>query len=84
MSFWESMFEHVELARKLRYLRIYFDPQRCVGDWTCYEVCPVGCWTPDMEQHRAIFHDAQRCIACGACALQCPEDAIKLTTPGRL
>lgn len=78
MGFWKSLWEHVELARKLRYLRIRFDPERCIGDWTCYEVCPVGCWTRDREHHKAIFHDEHPCIACGACALQCPGSAIEL------
>lgn len=77
MGLWRALREHIELARKLRYLRIRFDPERCIGDWTCYDVCPVGCWAQDREHHRAIFRD-QRCIACGACVLQCPGGAIEL------
>ncbi|HEY75586.1 MAG TPA: 4Fe-4S binding protein [Thermoflexia bacterium] len=53
-------------------------PEKCKGRWQCYEVCPVGCWTPDYARRVAIFHDPDRCIACGACVLQCPEDAIEL------
>jgi NAD-dependent dihydropyrimidine dehydrogenase PreA subunit len=78
MDFRESLLEHVELARRLRYLRIHFDAAHCVGDWTCYEVCPVGCWMPDRERGKAVFHNARQCIACGACVLQCPGEAIEL------
>ena len=77
-TFWSSLAEHWHLARKLRGLRIHFNAEKCAGDWQCYEVCPVGCWTPDRERHKAVFHDSEQCIACGACALQCPGDAIEL------
>ena len=66
------------LDGKLRGLRIHFNAEKCAGDWQCYEVCPVGCWTPDRERHKAVFHDSEQCIACGACALQCPQGAIEL------
>jgi NAD-dependent dihydropyrimidine dehydrogenase PreA subunit len=70
--------EHWELARKLRSMQNVFHPDRCKGVWQCYEVCPVGCWTPDYPRQKVIFHDPQKCIACGACVLQCPEKAIEL------
>ena len=75
---WSSLLEHVHLARTLRGLEIHFDADRCKGRWQCYEVCPVGCWTPDFSRRKVIFHDPELCIACGACVLQCPEDAIEL------
>lgn len=68
-----------QTVQELRYLRIQFDPARCTGAWQCYEVCPIGCWTPNYETRVAEFHDPERCIACGACGLQCPADAIALT-----
>ncbi len=77
-AWWSSLLEHVDIARKLRSLQIRFYPERCQGVWQCYEVCPVGCWTPDYERHVVIFHDGERCIACGACVLQCPQAAIEL------
>lgn len=70
--------EHLRLAKELRYLEIHFDPSKCKGVWQCYNVCPVGCWTPNYQTRLVIFHDAERCIACGACVLQCPQDAIEL------
>ena len=75
---WDSLTAHIELAITLRRLQIHFDPQKCTGVWQCYEVCPVGCWTPDRERRKVAFHDPERCIACGACVLQCPEGAIEL------
>lgn len=73
-----SLREHWDIARRLRGMQIFFDPQKCKGVWECYEVCPVGCWTPDRERRVAVFHDPELCIACEACVLQCPEDAIEL------
>jgi ferredoxin len=73
-----SLRDHLRFARKLRTLEIHFYPEKCKGVWQCYEVCPVGCWTPDYRTRVAAFHDAKRCVACGACVLQCPEDAIEL------
>jgi NAD-dependent dihydropyrimidine dehydrogenase PreA subunit len=76
---WHEMLKtemkHLTAARKLH---IRFDRDKCAGVWECYEVCPVGCWTPDFEARKAIFHDGDCCIACGACVLQCPEGAIEL------
>ncbi len=77
-TLWSSLAEHWRIARRLRRLRIHFDPEKCAGVWQCYEVCPVGCWTPDRVRRVAVFHDPERCIACGACVLQCPEKAIEL------
>jgi NAD-dependent dihydropyrimidine dehydrogenase PreA subunit len=77
-TLWSSMAEHWQIARSLRGLQIHFYPEKCKGVWQCYQVCPVGCWTPDRARRVAVFHDPDKCIACGACVLQCPEDAIEL------
>jgi NAD-dependent dihydropyrimidine dehydrogenase PreA subunit len=77
-TFLSSILEHKEIAQMLRNLQIYFNADKCTGVWQCYEVCPVGCWTPDRIRRKAIFHDPEKCIACGACVLQCPERAIEL------
>jgi NAD-dependent dihydropyrimidine dehydrogenase PreA subunit len=79
-TLWSSLAEHWQIARRLRGLRVHFDSEKCSGDWQCCEVCPVGCWTPDRVHRVAVFHDPERCIACGACVLQCPENAIELTS----
>jgi NAD-dependent dihydropyrimidine dehydrogenase PreA subunit len=82
-TFWSSAAEHLTIALTLRRMEIHFTPEKCVGDWFCYEVCPVGCWTPDREQRKAVFGNTEACIACGACVLQCNEGAIELKVPGR-
>jgi NAD-dependent dihydropyrimidine dehydrogenase PreA subunit len=73
-----SIKDEITQAIKLRDLQIHFYPERCKGVWQCYNVCPVGCWTPNYETRVVVFHDPERCIACGACVLQCPQDAIEL------
>ncbi len=78
MAIRELLAEHLQLARELRYLEIQLDPERCIGTWQCYEVCPVGMWIPDYEARVPEMNPTAECIACGACVLQCPEDAICL------
>jgi NAD-dependent dihydropyrimidine dehydrogenase PreA subunit len=70
--------DQLKLLRDLRSLEIRLYPERCKGVWQCYNVCPVGCWTPDKAARVVVFHDPEKCIACGACVLQCPQDAIEL------
>jgi NAD-dependent dihydropyrimidine dehydrogenase PreA subunit len=77
-SLMSSLQEHLKIARELRKLQIRFYPEKCRGVWQCYNVCPVGCWTPDYQKRVVIFHDPEKCIACGACVLQCPQDAMVL------
>lgn len=69
-------------VRELRYLRIQLYPELCSGSWQCYEVCPIGLWTPDHERRVVELDDSLPCIACGACVLQCPSEAISLSVPG--
>ena len=77
----QMLLDEWQTVRTLRYLTIEFDVDKCKGVWQCYQVCPIGCWTPNYETRIVEFHDPELCIACGACVLQCPEGAIKLT-PG--
>ena len=77
-TFLSSVSEHWEIAKTLRKLKIRFDPEKCTGVFQCFAVCPIGCWTPDYENHVVHFHHEEQCIACGACVLQCPEGAIEL------
>ena len=78
----DLMLEHWELAFTLRKLKIHFDASKCIGDWQCYEVCPVGCWEPDFEKRVSHHVYPDQCVACKACVLQCPEGAIELKVPG--
>ena len=74
----DLLLEHWKLARTLRRLEIVFDPERCIGYFDCYEVCPVDCWRIDDRGDKVEFIGASRCIACNACVLQCSADAIEL------
>jgi NAD-dependent dihydropyrimidine dehydrogenase PreA subunit len=75
--------DQLRFAQELRNLEIHLYPERCKGVWQCYNVCPVGCWTPDYASRKVTLHDIELCIACGACVLQCPQDAIELMRPGQ-
>jgi NAD-dependent dihydropyrimidine dehydrogenase PreA subunit len=77
-SWRDLLLEHWHLARTLRCMEIIFDPERCVGLWECYQVCPVDCWKPDYQRGVVTFIGAERCIACNACVLQCSAEAIDL------
>lgn len=77
-TLWASLKKELQYVAKLGSLEIHFNQEKCKGIWQCYNVCPVGCWTPDTASRKVVFHDKERCIACGACVLQCPEDAIEL------
>jgi NAD-dependent dihydropyrimidine dehydrogenase PreA subunit len=77
-KFMDLMMEHLDLARDLRRLKIYFDPEKCTGVYQCVQVCPVNCWEKDAVNRKAIFARPSDCIACNACVLQCPEGAIEL------
>ncbi len=79
MGIRELLTSELQNAQQLRHLQVEFDEKRCIACWQCYEVCPVGRWTPDREARIARFSDPEDCVACGACVLQCPEDAIRLT-----
>ena len=78
MAVKEFLIEEWGNLRELRYLQIEYSPAPCIGCWQCYEVCPIGLWTPDFESRKARFHGPGECVACGACVLQCPEEAIRL------
>jgi NAD-dependent dihydropyrimidine dehydrogenase PreA subunit len=78
MSLVEMLTDEWRNVRELRHLRIHFDPSICTGTWQCYEVCPIGCWTPDYEGQVVVFDRDCTCVACGACVLQCKPKAIRL------
>jgi NAD-dependent dihydropyrimidine dehydrogenase PreA subunit len=77
-TLWKSLTNELQYVNDLGKVEIHFYPEKCKGVWQCYNVCPVGCWTPDYEKRVVVFHNSERCIACNACVLQCPEEAIEL------
>lgn len=78
MNLKEILREEWQNVRELRHLQIIFDPERCIGTWQCFEVCPIGCWTPDYDKQVVVFDESCQCVACGACVLQCQPEAISL------
>ena len=53
----------------------------CVADYSCVEVCPVNCISPNPDQDafnaaEQLYIDPTRCISCGACVGVCPVLAI--------
>jgi NAD-dependent dihydropyrimidine dehydrogenase PreA subunit len=61
-----------------RLYRVVLDQERCLGEGTCVEVCPRGCFE---VRNVATMPEAVRCVQCGACVVQCPGDALSLVGP---
>jgi ferredoxin len=62
-----------------RLWRITLDRERCVGVFSCWEVCPEACFEKRSEVRKVDLAHAERCVQCGACIVQCPEDALYFT-----
>jgi NAD-dependent dihydropyrimidine dehydrogenase PreA subunit len=56
--------------------RIEIDLEKCNGDGTCAEVCPVGVF--EITKGKAAAVRPEECLACMACEVQCPNGAIKV------
>jgi NAD-dependent dihydropyrimidine dehydrogenase PreA subunit len=61
------------LGRRL----LVFRRVRCIGCWSCVEVCPQGVWEM-AEDKRAVFAHPESCTACRGCLVQCQSEAICL------
>jgi ferredoxin--NADP+ reductase len=53
----------------------------CVADYSCVEVCPVGCIHPGPDEPgfdtaEQLYIDPHECIDCEACVAACPVEAI--------
>ncbi len=53
----------------------------CVADYSCVEICPVGCISPrasegDFDDAEQLYINPDVCIDCGACIEVCPVSAI--------
>jgi NAD-dependent dihydropyrimidine dehydrogenase PreA subunit len=56
--------------------RIALDLDRCVGVYSCWEVCPEACFEKRPDARKVDLAHDERCVQCGACVVQCPEDAL--------
>ncbi len=50
------------------------DKNKCDGEGTCVDVCPMNCY--DMVGGKSQPTREQDCIACMACVNSCPTQAI--------
>jgi len=64
-----------------RAYHVELTPERCLGEGTCVQVCPRGCFRLEGSPSRARQQNTARCLACGACIVQCPGDALAFVTP---
>ena len=62
-----------------RLWQITLDRERCVGVFSCWEVCPEACFEKRSDVRKVDLSHAERCVQCGACIVQCPEDALYFT-----
>ncbi len=50
------------------------DPDKCVGDEECVEVCPVDVY--EMQDGKAVPVNEDECLGCESCIEVCEQDAI--------
>jgi NAD-dependent dihydropyrimidine dehydrogenase PreA subunit len=62
-------------------VKVEIDLNKCDGDGTCVDVCPVDVFElQEIEgKTKAVVVDNDACIVCRACEVQCPEQAITVT-----
>lgn len=61
--------------------KIHLDPSRCDGIYSCWEVCPQGCFEKRPDQRKVAIAREELCVRCGACVVQCPQDALFFIDP---
>jgi NAD-dependent dihydropyrimidine dehydrogenase PreA subunit len=61
-------------------VQINIDSEKCDGDGTCVDICPVGVFEiKDLGgKKKAAVVNADACIICRACETQCPTNAITI------
>jgi NAD-dependent dihydropyrimidine dehydrogenase PreA subunit len=62
-------------------VKVEIDRNKCDGDGTCVDVCPVDVFElQEIEgKTKAVVVDNDACIVCRACEVQCPQQAITVT-----
>lgn len=54
--------------------QVKVDPEKCVGDEECVEVCPVDVY--EMQNGKAVPVNGEECLGCESCIEVCEQDAI--------
>lgn len=65
-------------------VKVVVDLEKCDGEGTCAEVCPVGVFEirelPEYGgKKKSVVVNNDACIVCRACEVQCPTQAITVT-----
>ena len=58
------------------------DPDKCIGCYACYNICPEQVITlEDIENRRVFGTLSHACVVCNKCQELCPQEAIEIV-PG--
>jgi len=57
--------------------KVKVDPDKCVGDGGCIEVCPVDVFK--LQDGKAVPFQVDECLGCESCIEVCEEEAITVT-----
>ena len=55
---------------------VNIDPDSCLGDEECLEVCPVDVY--EMRNGKAVVANGDECLGCGSCVDVCEGEAITI------
>jgi len=55
--------------------RVVFDPEKCLQDYACVQICPVKAISEDGG---LPFRDEGLCLGCGLCVGACPEGTLHM------
>ncbi len=50
------------------------DPDKCIGDGECVEVCPADVY--ELQDGKAVPVNMEECLGCESCVEVCEQDAI--------
>jgi NAD-dependent dihydropyrimidine dehydrogenase PreA subunit len=64
-------------GKRMAMFKVEVDPDKCVGDEECVEVCPVDVF--ELQNGKAVPVRAEECLGCESCIEVCEEEAITVT-----
>lgn len=57
-------------------VEIRIDLEKCDGDGTCVDICPVE--VLEIKDGKSVVVNLDECLICRACEVQCPNNAIEI------